>query len=575
MSSVSNSLAKAIEKAAEVWDPAKHPKGRDGRFLEVGDLVGIHNSPTSGQVGTGKVIGGHYDGVRMWIAVSRVDGTEDNGKVEWYRPKQLEEIEPKAVLLPKAPLPEAGSKDKAPSWTIQDADSYKTWVDAAHGDPQLLSNAMMLAASVKDPEHELLQSVAKAVKFNPVTQGTDTDTPEAKKLKDQVRLIVASASNKQLPYDIVEKIRSNVEAALVDPDPVTGHKKLATAMTLAKLGGKQRARYKQILDELFNREPTLPQVPKSTMDAHPVGSGVNSPLSAAKPLKSKVPTLSEATKYVDSEGIGAHTAKSRIQVEIAQRMSDVPLERFAEVFQGSPGMSNSGASAEELKVLQVALGNEPIDNAKTLRRDRFNGIWHIGGSAASYGGSDVITNPTLEDYKRAAREAVVRALVQTWAATSNDNNPRSLAMQKLTVEEFGLDPAFIYDWHTKPQYLDEHIARHRELYRRFLREMYNWTQADLKAQGWTHVRLRRGVSTRPGQIYKDQVGSVAMCPLSSFSSKISTARKFGGYVMDVYIPIERILGSAVTGFGCKNEQEFVVIGGPGVVKLIEAPYGGT
>jgi hypothetical protein len=53
---------------------------------------------------------------------------------------------------------------------------------------------------------------------------------------------------------------------------------------------------------------------------------------------------------------------------------------------------------------------------------------------------------------------------------------------------------------------------------------------------------------------------VMLNPLSSFALNQTTAAGFGNTLIYVDVPKERILGSTLTGFGCLNEYEFVVIG---------------
>jgi hypothetical protein len=50
-------------------------------------------------------------------------------------------------------------------------------------------------------------------------------------------------------------------------------------------------------------------------------------------------------------------------------------------------------------------------------------------------------------------------------------------------------------------------------------------------------------------------------PASAFSTDQGVARRFGSMVLDAVVPKERILSTAMTGPGCLNEDEILVIGG--------------
>lgn len=57
-------------------------------------------------------------------------------------------------------------------------------------------------------------------------------------------------------------------------------------------------------------------------------------------------------------------------------------------------------------------------------------------------------------------------------------------------------------------------------------------------------------------------------PLSSWSSSYSTARGFGDVTFSQRVPVANIWSTAVTGAGCLNEHEYVVIGGKGKARIV-------
>ena len=190
------------------------------------------------------------------------------------------------------------------------------------------------------------------------------------------------------------------------------------------------------------------------------------------------------------------------------------------------------------------------------------------------------------------REGVVSGLVRSWASTSNDSSAEALAIQQAAIDEFGLKGTS--EWHprgttnvwekTISDETKEEYEQNGDLYRGFLRSMYNNTQDALKREGVSEVTLHRGV--RGGQpsetafmdrAYNDQVGyatkpyqeetTVSSRPLSSWASDRSTAEDFtgsehyDGVVYSVTAPASRVLSTPITGNGALNENEFVLLGG--------------
>jgi len=90
--------------------------------------------------------------------------------------------------------------------------------------------------------------------------------------------------------------------------------------------------------------------------------------------------------------------------------------------------------------------------------------------------------------------------------------------------------------------------------------MYNQTQSYFKSLGYngeTLVTLYRGVSgitgTR-GKTYKYKGNA-----MESWSYTTKTAKNFGS-VLAIRVPLKNIIATARSGFGCLNEQEFVLLG---------------
>lgn len=104
------------------------------------------------------------------------------------------------------------------------------------------------------------------------------DTPQAKLIYAG---LYSSASNKGI--DVVNAgIDQRLDALLLNPDREAAHKELAGIMTQLKLGGKQRKRYREMLDEHFGVDP---DGSGSDVDA---AKTISAGLASDNPLKAKL-----------------------------------------------------------------------------------------------------------------------------------------------------------------------------------------------------------------------------------------------------------------------------------------------
>ncbi len=195
------------------------------------------------------------------------------------------------------------------------------------------------------------------------------------------------------------------------------------------------------------------------------------------------------------------------------------------------------------------------------------------------------TNPAWQKYQamyHASDGALMTGgLVNRWAQTSSDTNPRSLLLQAMAAEEFGLtdyrnagnnsgyvngldplDSNSLADsiLSTTTSHAGEQEARDtlKGGYRAFLREMYTQTQADLAENGITSVYVARGVAEE----HRLGAGEIMLHPMSSFSTDVSTAQNFAGATaIFAKVPASQVISTPRTGFGCLSEHEVVVLGG--------------
>jgi len=197
----------------------------------------------------------------------------------------------------------------------------------------------------------------------------------------------------------------------------------------------------------------------------------------------------------------------------------------------------------------------------------------------------------------ALREEGVSQLVSEWANTSNDTSPLSLAMQQSAAKEFGLAGHFDWDYkeaarqflgyssggkldsaqqdqitkiatETQAQ-VDKLVSENGDFYKAFLRAQYNATQDYFKAAGIKEVSVYRGMTFHSQSSPPDWTkgfktnSEVPLRPLSSFAYSAIEASRFGEVMISGTVPVERVLSCARTGVGCLNEDEIVVMAGPG------------
>lgn len=173
-------------------------------------------------------------------------------------------------------------------------------------------------------------------------------------------------------------------------------------------------------------------------------------------------------------------------------------------------------------------------------------------------------------------------LVDNWAGTASDSNPWALALQQAAEKEFGLpDGSFeraLHDSDVSSQGQAYHIFQaHGPALQAFVRAQYDATQEWLKLNfpGQDKLILYRGQGiggVHAGALDTGTIDTAELDlqPMSSFSYTADTALDFvpagsESAMMGMEVPFDRIMATARTGFGCLNENEFVVLGEPGGV----------
>lgn len=181
-------------------------------------------------------------------------------------------------------------------------------------------------------------------------------------------------------------------------------------------------------------------------------------------------------------------------------------------------------------------------------------------------------------------------LVQAWAHSSGDHQELSCALQMACKDAFAMPDTAVTaeplkaftDMHfnnvdaltlsaangmrnsSKPPFTKNDVPTIRAALQEFVQAQYANTQDYFKKKGLKYVHIARGMEVKANTAYS-KVGPSALKlqPASSFSTHYPTARSFagvGGTVFLAKIPVQQILGTFHSGFGCTGEHELVVLG---------------
>jgi len=213
--------------------------------------------------------------------------------------------------------------------------------------------------------------------------------------------------------------------------------------------------------------------------------------------------------------------------------------------------------------------------------------------------------------QKVVKQGLMSQLVKSWSQSSNKVF-LSVLMQQVAADKFGLnDDAVSFSSILPEEFrgtpgifgvlmeMDEAKEKlilsdsQKRAMASVLSAMKDATQEYFKQKGITHVTLYRGMGVEiddiPEEVRAGQsiVRTLEMRPLSSWSMSRVTASNFGGHgggfadtnvkagiIVSSVVPVEDILAIPLTGFGCLNEQEAVVIGRKreGVMSLSQNAY---
>ena len=177
----------------------------------------------------------------------------------------------------------------------------------------------------------------------------------------------------------------------------------------------------------------------------------------------------------------------------------------------------------------------------------------------------------------------VENLINQWAATSGDFNPTAVAMQMSAKAEFGLTKVAFEHYSKDILFKANQILRtNGKAFQAFLRTQYNITQEFLRKNGIKSITSYRGMGFMPGKEppgytfgleSKVVKGKIRLQSMSSFTTNVEmaddfTAASVNRMIIQSEIPASRILSTCQTGYGCKGELEFVVLGREETVKIL-------
>jgi hypothetical protein len=247
--------------------------------------------------------------------------------------------------------------------------------------------------------------------------------------------------------------------------------------------------------------------------------------------------------------------------------------------------------AELNKTVWKGVTQEQMDNqwAALMQRKHHGPPPPPVGFRKTSTGWDTVSGPMAADVNRSRDESgymdamqgyMTSHFVHTWAGTSNDENPLSLAVQDIAQEIFNVQDA--HQWHIKNAYLDGYREANRPLLEEGIKAAYKVTQDLLKQRGFgpgSTLKLKRrmrfqghtqGVNVHYetasdvpewAKINVGQTNVAILRPLNSFGTNMSTTTFAGSYQVYTEVPVEKVFSIPGGGFGALHEYEVVVIGG--------------
>lgn len=253
----------------------------------------------------------------------------------------------------------------------------------------------------------------------------------------------------------------------------------------------------------------------------------------------------------------------------AEQFSMLPVSRDDLIMAGSKGWSSS----EKGTTLELITPSEAKIIAMKRLDKRLKDDDDYQAFVKDFAKENELAQELMQKNGYTESEATTAVLIHTWAETSADKSPMSLWMQRAAAAEFGLESDGGLSNRTDAKLqgdIEKGFGYFEKPFRSFLRAQYNETQEVLKAAGIKEFQAFRGLNfdskgelpagIKPG----GGVHGITMQPMSSFSIRHSNAYQFMGWesgaILVANIPASRVLSIPLTGFGCLQEHEIVVLG---------------
>jgi hypothetical protein len=230
-----------------------------------------------------------------------------------------------------------------------------------------------------------------------------------------------------------------------------------------------------------------------------------------------------------------------------------------------------------------------VPETGTIERVRYRGT---DGEYESYTSNWIGYTYPSDEGNKALYDFAASTLVKQWQITSNDSNVTSLRVQDVAREIFELNDSL--GWRLKTGLTnresavlspEEHSAlpisdAQKKLLTVFLNAQYAQTQEYLNKKGIKKLTVYRGFTddaleyslSDNGDFPKDGVtnAELELRPLSSFSVDPRIAWAFGQLVIESEIDAKDVIALPLTGSGCLNESEVIVLGKSGLTGTIRA-----
>jgi len=258
-----------------------------------------------------------------------------------------------------------------------------------------------------------------------------------------------------------------------------------------------------------------------------------------------VNTIIKQWAYSANDGDMRSLALQRdISRELGVPLSPWQKGRIASILKARKSRTEWYRGKAERVSKQVAHIEELIDRG--TRKEVIEGEFPLGG--------------TVQVLPMETRIAVAAAPEKSWRAVAK----KAVAEKAKVLTRSYQDQA---------KELPPHLTRlaPAPVQRKVIRAVYNRTQKRLKALGIEHVTLARG-TTVPRVTGERRVNLSAA---TSWTSDPGVARSFaeiGGTPFEATIPRERVLSMYATGWGCRKEKEWIILGGgEATVYAVEQP----